>query len=73
MFDRRGAIRHDGGVVGDAPGVYVVGQPVLRRRRSSYLSGAVTDSEEIAAVLHARLGGQSYERISTTLPSGSVT
>lgn len=55
VFDRRGRIRHDGGAVHDAPGVYVIGHPMLRRRRSSFLCGAAQDSAELADLLHAHL------------------
>jgi len=47
VFDRRGRIRHDGGVVGGAPGVYLLGAPFLRRRRSSFISGAGPDTAEL--------------------------
>ena len=47
VLDRKGRIRHDGGVA-DAPGLYVTGLNVLRRRRSSFIGGSVRDSEELA-------------------------
>jgi putative flavoprotein involved in K+ transport len=53
VLDRRGRIRHDGGVVTDAPGVYVLGLPFLRRRRSSFIHGAGPDTAELADHLHA--------------------
>jgi hypothetical protein len=40
--DRTGRIRHDGGVVTGAPGLYVLGLPVLRTRASTYIHGAGT-------------------------------
>ncbi len=55
VLDRRGRIRHDGGVVVDAPGMYVVGLPFLRRRRSSFIHGAVADSADLGAHLHGFL------------------
>jgi putative flavoprotein involved in K+ transport len=55
VLDRRGRITHDGGAVTGAPGCYVVGLPVLRRRRSSYISGAERDSADIARLLHDHL------------------
>lgn len=58
IFDRKGHIRHCGGVVHDAPGIYVVGYPMLRRRRSSYISGATSDSAELAHLLHDHLDKQ---------------
>jgi len=45
-LDEKGALRHDGGIV-DAPGVYVLGLPVLRRRRSSFICGAADDAREV--------------------------
>lgn len=50
VFDRRGALRHDRGVV-DAPGLYVLGLPFLRRRKSSFIHGAEDDVHEIVAHL----------------------
>jgi putative flavoprotein involved in K+ transport len=55
VLDRHGRIRHDGGVVVDAPGLYVVGLPFLRRRRSSFIHGADADSADISAHLHHTL------------------
>ena len=48
VLDRKGRIRHDGGVVEESPGVYVVGLNMLRRRGSSFIHGANRDSEELA-------------------------
>jgi putative flavoprotein involved in K+ transport len=56
--DRTGHIRHDGGVVTGAPGLYVLGLPLLRTRASTYIHGAVTDSEAVGAHLHSFLGGR---------------
>ena len=55
VLDRRGRIVHDGGVITGAPGCYVVGLNILRRRRSSYISGAKRDSADIAGALHDHL------------------
>jgi putative flavoprotein involved in K+ transport len=54
VFDRRGRIRHHGGVV-DAPGLYVMGLPFLRRRKSQQIIGAGDDASELAAHLVAQL------------------
>ncbi|HUS41511.1 MAG TPA: NAD(P)/FAD-dependent oxidoreductase [Ilumatobacteraceae bacterium] len=54
VLDHRGRIRHDGGVT-DAPGLYVIGLNVLRRRRSSYINGAERDSEELSALVARHL------------------
>jgi putative flavoprotein involved in K+ transport len=50
VFDRRGRIRHDGGVV-DAPGLYLIGMPMLRTRRSSLIDGAGDDARVLSAHL----------------------
>ena len=47
VFDSTGHLRHDGGVV-DGPGLYVLGSSFLRRRRSSFLHGAVDDTRDLA-------------------------
>ena len=57
-LDRSGHIRHDGGVVTGAPGLYVLGLPVLRTRASTYIHGAGTDTEALAGHLHSFLGGR---------------
>jgi putative flavoprotein involved in K+ transport len=56
VLDRKGWVRHDGGVVTDAPGMYVLGMPFLRRRRSSFIHGADADTHDLAEHLHAYLG-----------------
>jgi putative flavoprotein involved in K+ transport len=53
-FDRRGNLKHDRGVV-DAPGLYVLGLPYLRRRKSSFIHGAEDDVRELGAHLSAYL------------------
>jgi putative flavoprotein involved in K+ transport len=56
--DRAGRIRHEGGVVTGASGVYVLGLPVLRTRASSYIHGSGADSAALAGHLHAFLGSR---------------
>jgi putative flavoprotein involved in K+ transport len=56
--DRAGRIRHDGGVVTGAPGLYVLGMPVLRTRASTYIHGAGADSQALADHLHAFLSSR---------------
>jgi putative flavoprotein involved in K+ transport len=53
--DRAGHIRHDGGVVAGAPGLYVLGLPVLRTRASTYIHGAAADTQALADHLHSFL------------------
>ena len=50
VFDHRGRLVHDGGVT-RWPGLYVLGLPVLRRRRSSYIDGARCDAADLASQL----------------------
>ncbi|HEY2433484.1 MAG TPA: NAD(P)-binding domain-containing protein [Vicinamibacterales bacterium] len=54
VLDAKGRLRHDGGVV-VAPGLYAVGLPVLRRRKSSFIHGAEDDARDIVAHLAAYL------------------
>ena len=46
VVDEKGFLRHDGGVV-EAPGMYVLGLPVLRRRKSSFIHGVEDDAREL--------------------------
>jgi putative flavoprotein involved in K+ transport len=55
VLDRKGLVRHDGGVVLDAPGMYLLGMPFLRRRKSSLIDGAGDDTEDLSAHLVAYL------------------
>lgn len=55
VLDHKGQLRHHGGVIRDAPGMYLLGAHVLRRRRSNFINGADQDSAEIAAHLHGHL------------------
>jgi putative flavoprotein involved in K+ transport len=55
VFDRKGRVRHDGGVV-EAPGMYLIGMPFLRRRKSSLIDGAADDARDLSAHLLSYLG-----------------
>lgn len=46
VFDRKGRLIHDGGLV--APGLYALGLPFLRRRNSALLDGVGRDAGSIA-------------------------
>jgi putative flavoprotein involved in K+ transport len=59
VLDHKGNLRHDGGVVTEAPGLYVLGLPFLRRRKSSLMDGAGDDARDLSAHLAAHLGGRS--------------
>jgi putative flavoprotein involved in K+ transport len=54
VIDHRGYLRHDGGVVA-APGLYALGLPLLRRRKSSFIYGAEDDARELVDHLAAYL------------------
>ncbi len=54
VFDRKGALCHDGGIV-SAPGVYVLGLPFMRRRKSTYIHGAEDDVRDLSEHLLAGL------------------
>jgi putative flavoprotein involved in K+ transport len=56
VLDRKGRIRHDGGVV-DSPGMYVLGLTFLRRRKSSFIHGAEDDVRDLSAHLASYLDG----------------
>ena len=58
VLDAKGRLRHDGGVV-DSPGMYALGLPVLRRRRSTFLCGIEDDAREVIDELGGYLAGGS--------------
>ncbi len=57
VLDRKGQLRHQGGVV-DAPGLYVLGLPLMRKRKSSFIYGIEDDARDIAAHLQDYLTSQ---------------
>jgi putative flavoprotein involved in K+ transport len=57
VLNRKGLIDHDGGVVLGAPGVYLMGMPFLRRRKSALIDGAADDARELSAHLKVHLDG----------------
>jgi putative flavoprotein involved in K+ transport len=46
VVDAKGRLRHDGGVV-DSPGLYALGLPVLRRRKSTFIHGIEDDARDV--------------------------
>jgi putative flavoprotein involved in K+ transport len=46
VIDAKGQLRHTGGVV-DSPGLYALGLPVLRRRKSTFIYGIEDDAREV--------------------------
>jgi putative flavoprotein involved in K+ transport len=57
VIDSKGQLRHDGGVV-DAPGVYALGLPVLRRRKSTFIHGIEADARDVVDHLVDFLAGR---------------
>jgi putative flavoprotein involved in K+ transport len=57
VFDRKGRIRHEGGIVVESPGLYLMGLPFMRRRKSSLIDGAAGDARDLCAHLAAYLDG----------------
>ena len=54
VVDEKGHLRHDGGVI-NSPGMYVLGLPVLRRRKSSFIHGVEDDARELIEELASYL------------------
>ncbi|WP_346433998.1 NAD(P)-binding domain-containing protein [Nonomuraea composti] len=54
VLDDKGRLRHDGGIV-DHPGLYALGLPFLRRRRSTFINGIEADAREVIAHLTGHL------------------
>jgi putative flavoprotein involved in K+ transport len=53
-FDRRGRLAHDGGI-SLVPGLYVLGLPFLRRRRSNLIAGIGRDASDLFGHLRRHL------------------
>jgi putative flavoprotein involved in K+ transport len=56
VTDEKGQLRHEGGVV-DSPGLYALGLPVLRRRKSTFIYGIEDDAREVTDHLARHLAG----------------
>ena len=54
VLDGRGEIVHDGGVT-PWPGLYALGLPFMRRRKSTFLDGFGADAAELADHLACHL------------------
>jgi putative flavoprotein involved in K+ transport len=57
VLDRKGMVRHDGGVVA-APGIYLMGSQFMRRRKSALIDGAGDDARDLSAHLALYLAGR---------------
>ena len=62
VLDRKGTIRHDGGVV-DLPGVYLMGAHFMRRRKFSLIDGAGDDARDLSAHLASYLDDRSLRTV----------
>jgi putative flavoprotein involved in K+ transport len=70
-FDRRGRVAHDGGVA-QVPGLYVLGLPMMRRRRSNLLGGVGRDAADLFLHLRVHLDHVAMRRLaSPTAAAGS--
>ena len=47
VLDRRGHLQHDGGIVA-SPGLFVLGLPLMRTRKSSFIFGIADDARHIS-------------------------
>lgn len=60
-LDRRGRVDHDGGIA-STPGLYLLGLPFLRRRRSNLIAGLGVDAVELGQHLVEYLQNVACER-----------
>ena len=67
VVDDKGQLRHDGGVVTESPGLYALGLPVLRRRKSTFIHGIDDDAREVVADLAGFLAGRPRPGTAPTL------
>jgi putative flavoprotein involved in K+ transport len=65
VVDAKGHLRHEGGVV-DSPGLYALGLPVLRRRKSTFIYGIEDDAREVIDHLARYLAG--HDGVDPTRP-----
>jgi putative flavoprotein involved in K+ transport len=56
VLDAKGRLLHDGGAV-DSPGLYALGLPVLRRRKSTFIHGIEDDARDVIGLLDRHLAG----------------
>ena len=47
VLDHKGHVRHEGGVVTESPGLYLIGTTFLRRRKSTFIHGAGDDANDV--------------------------
>ena len=57
VVDAKGQLQHEGGAVTGSPGLYALGLPVLRRRKSTFICGIEDDAREVTGELARHLAG----------------
>jgi len=57
VLDHKGMIRHDGGIT-SSPGLYLMGAPFMRRRKSTLIDGAGDDARELSGHLASYIGAR---------------
>jgi putative flavoprotein involved in K+ transport len=57
VVDAKGRLVHEGGTV-NSPGMYALGLPVLRRRKSTFIHGIEDDAREVVDHLDGYLAGR---------------
>lgn len=67
-FDRKGHLRHDGGIV-DVPGLYVLGLSFMRRRKSSFIHGAEDDVRDLGDHLSRHVRSRSEPAVAARVVS----
>ena len=55
VFDKKGRIRHQSGVLTDFAGIFTIGQPLMRSRKSSFIFGMDDDARFIAETICVHL------------------
>jgi len=60
VVNGRGRLNHDGGVVA-APGIYAMGLPFMRKRKSNFIDGVADDARDLSRHLNAFLSGASAQ------------
>ena len=65
VLDRKGQVRHDGGIV-ESPGLYLMGMQFLRKRKSALIDGAGDDARDLSEHLAGFLDGRAVSHVRNT-------
>jgi len=71
ILDRKGRLCHDGGIT-PAPGVYAMGLPFMRKRKSAFLFGVGDDASAIARHLATYIHARYCSALVDVAPSARV-